>query len=88
MSAGKLFHNFDLELKMPCQSRLNVNWGMCSKLRAVDLVCLSWCSETYMSIDEIYSGAFSGNTFIYHDVVSVALSLSLCVCVCVCVCVC
>ena len=30
---------------------------MCSKSRTVGLVCLSWCSETYVSIEEIYSGA-------------------------------
>ena len=32
---------------------------MCSKSRAVDLVCLSWYSKTYVSIEfeEIYSGA-------------------------------
>ena len=33
-------------------------WSGGSKSRVVDLVCLSWCSETYVSIEAIYPEAF------------------------------
>ena len=57
ISAGKLFHNFGSWTENALSKKVECDLGMCSKSRTVNLVCLSWCSETYVSIEEIYSGA-------------------------------
>ena len=56
-SAGKLFHNFGPWTENALLKSVESDLGTCSKSRVVDLVCLSWWSETYVSNEEIYAGA-------------------------------
>ena len=55
MSAGKLFHNFGPWTENALSKLVECDMGTCSKSRVVDLVWLSWWSETCMSNEEIYS---------------------------------
>ena len=57
MSTGNLFYNFEPWTENDLSKKDEYDLGICNKSRAVDLVCLSCCSETYVCIEEIYSGA-------------------------------